>query len=111
MDLRLLDESEDPSPRSSCLPSGDASEPSDWARFHKPIITMVMGALMSAAGAALVLLRALGVSEAPHAMVPACLSVGPVFVVLGLVWIPILRQKQRRRASWYEGATLYGSER
>jgi hypothetical protein len=72
---------------------------------------MVMGALMSAAGAALLLLRALGVSEAPHAMVPACLSAGPVFVVLGLVWIPILRQKQRRRASCYEGGTLYGTER
>ncbi|CAL8302354.1 unnamed protein product [Lota lota] len=111
MAFRLLDESEEPSIRSSCLPSGDASEPSSWAYFHKPIIAMVMGVLMSAVGAVLLLLRALGVSEAPHAMVPACLSAGLVFVVLGLVWIPILRQKQRRRSSWHEGATLYGSER
>ena len=106
-DARLLDEWED----SKSHDDAAASEPSGWAYFHKPIIAMVMGALMSAAGAVLLLLRASGVSKAPRAVVPACLSAGPAFVVLGLVWVPVLRQKLKRRASWHEGSTLYGSER
>ncbi|KAJ3608148.1 hypothetical protein NHX12_025198 [Muraenolepis orangiensis] len=107
-DASLLDESAE---SWSCLPSGDASEPSRWAYFHKPIIAMVMGVLMWAAGGVVLLLHGAGVREAPRAVVPACLSAGGVFVVLGLVWIPILRQKLTRRASWHEGSSLYGSER
>ena len=57
---------------------------------------MVMGGLMSGVGAVLFLLHYLGVTETPHATAPACLSIGLMFVVVGLVWVPILKEKLRR---------------
>uniref|UniRef100_A0A8C7F5T5 Phosphoinositide-interacting protein n=1 Tax=Oncorhynchus kisutch TaxID=8019 RepID=A0A8C7F5T5_ONCKI len=71
-------------------------EPPRWAYIHKPIIIMVMGALMLGAGVVLILLHSSGVTDTPHATAPVCLSIGMMFVVVGLVWIPILKDKQRR---------------
>ncbi|CAK6961694.1 hypothetical protein L3Q82_001125 [Scomber scombrus] len=68
-----------------------------WSYLHKPIIAMVMGSLMSAAGAILFLLQSSGVTEAPRSVSSACLSIGLMFVVVGLVWVPILKEKQRRK--------------
>lgn len=68
-----------------------------WAYLHKPIIVMVMGSLMCAVGALLLLLQSLGVTEASGSVASACLSIGLMFVVMGLVWIPILKEKQRRK--------------
>lgn len=68
-----------------------------WAYLHKPIIVMVMGSLMSAVGLILLLLQSLGVTEASHSVASACLSIGLMFVVTGLVWIPVLKEKQRRK--------------
>lgn len=68
-----------------------------WAYLHKPITVIVMGSLMSAAGGLLLLLRSLGVTEASRSVASACLSIGLMFVVMGLVWIPILKEKQRRK--------------
>uniref|UniRef100_A0A3Q0R8B2 Phosphoinositide interacting regulator of transient receptor potential channels n=1 Tax=Amphilophus citrinellus TaxID=61819 RepID=A0A3Q0R8B2_AMPCI len=65
--------------------------------LHKPIIVMVMGSLMSAAGALLFLLQYSGVIEAPRSVASTCLSLGLMFVVMGLVWVPILKEKQRRK--------------
>ncbi|XP_035813992.1 phosphoinositide-interacting protein-like [Amphiprion ocellaris] len=76
--------------------SAAAAAPS-WAHLHKPIIVMVMGSLMSAAGGLLFLLRSSGVTEASSSVASACLSIGLMFVVVGLVWIPILKEKQRRK--------------
>uniref|UniRef100_A0A665TWV8 Uncharacterized protein n=1 Tax=Echeneis naucrates TaxID=173247 RepID=A0A665TWV8_ECHNA len=67
------------------------------AYLHKPIIVMVMGSLMSAAGGLLSLLQSWGVTEASTSVASACLSIGLMFVVMGLVWIPILKEKQRRK--------------
>ncbi|XP_032357453.1 phosphoinositide-interacting protein-like [Etheostoma spectabile] len=72
-------------------------DPAGWAHLHKPIIVMVMGSLMSAAGGLLLLLQSVGVTEAYHSVASACLSIGLMFVVMGLVWIPILKEKQRRK--------------
>ncbi|KAK5611068.1 hypothetical protein CRENBAI_022642 [Crenichthys baileyi] len=68
-----------------------------WAFLHKAITTMVMGFLMSAAGALLFLLHTVGVIDVSHSVASACLSIGLMFVVVGLVWIPILKQKRRRK--------------
>ncbi|XP_015232547.1 PREDICTED: phosphoinositide-interacting protein-like [Cyprinodon variegatus] len=68
-----------------------------WAFLHKAIIAMVMGSLMSAVGAILFLLHSAGVTDVSCSVASACLSIGLVFVVMGLVWIPILKEKQRRR--------------
>ncbi|KAJ7984732.1 hypothetical protein DPEC_G00357810 [Dallia pectoralis] len=77
-------------------PDLNTAEPPRWAYFHKPIIVMVMGALMLGTGAVLFLLHSSGVMDAPHSTAPVCLSVGMMFIVVGLVWIPILKDKQRR---------------
>lgn len=71
-------------------------EPPRWTYFHKPIIAIVMGGLMSGVGVVLFLLHSLGVTETAHATTPACLSIGLMFVVVGLVWVPILKEKLRR---------------
>lgn len=68
-----------------------------WSYLHKPIIAMVMGSLMSAAGALLFLLQSSGVTQATRSVASACLSIGLMFVVVGLVWVPILKEKQRRK--------------
>lgn len=74
-----------------------AAATSGWAYLHKPIILIVMGSLMSAAGGLLFLLQSLGVAEATRSVASACLSIGLVFVVMGLVWSPILKEKHRRK--------------
>lgn len=78
-------------------PHTTAAATSGWAYLHKPIILMVMGSLMSAAGGLLFLLQSLGVAEATRSVASACLSIGLVFVVMGLVWSPILKEKHRRK--------------
>ncbi|XP_072313026.1 phosphoinositide-interacting protein-like [Eucyclogobius newberryi] len=60
------------------------------AYLHKPVIAMVMGSLMSAAGVLLLLLHTSQVGS-------ACLSIGLMFVMVGLVWIPVLKEKHRRK--------------
>ncbi|KAG7506743.1 hypothetical protein JOB18_014537 [Solea senegalensis] len=76
--------------------SGSACAPG-WAYLHKPIIVIVMGSLMSAAGGLLVVLRSWGLTDASNSVASACLSIGLMFVVMGLVWIPVLKEKQRRK--------------
>lgn len=78
-------------------PTLDTDSP-DCAYLHKPIIAMVMGSLMSAVGALLFLFKSSGVTESSHSVASACLSIGLMFVVLGLVWIPVLKEKHRRKA-------------
>lgn len=68
-----------------------------WAFLHKSIIVMVMGSLMTVVGGLLFLLRSLAVAEAPRSVASACVSIGLLFVVMGLVWIPILKEKRRRK--------------
>ncbi|KAM3592480.1 uncharacterized protein V6R79_019688 [Siganus canaliculatus] len=83
----------------SLCPDSDVSAPValSLAHLHKAIIVMVMGSLMSAAGGLLFLLQSLGVIEAAGSVASACLTIGMMFVVMGLVWIPILKEKQRRK--------------
>lgn len=78
-------------------PHTGAAVGQSWAYLHKPIIVMVMGSLMSAAGGLIFLLQSLGVTEASSSVASACLSIGLMFVVMGVVWIPILKEKQRRK--------------
>lgn len=79
-------------------PHADPAVTPSWAYLHKPIIAIVMGALVSAVGAALLLiLRSSGTAEETRSVASACLSVGLMFVVVGLVWIPVLKEKLRRK--------------
>lgn len=60
---------------------------------------MAIGCLASAAGGLLFLLRWVGVTEASASVASSCVSMGLLLLVMGLVWIPVLKEKQRRK--WY----------
>lgn len=77
-------------------PDSSAAAMPGCAFLHKSIIVMVMGSLMSAVGGLLFLLRSLADVDVPRSVASACVSIGLMFVVLGLVWIPILKEKRRR---------------
>ncbi|XP_024140132.1 phosphoinositide-interacting protein [Oryzias melastigma] len=79
---------------SLCPDPPSAGDPR-WAYLRKPITAVVMGSLMGAAGALLLLLHSS--EDAPRSVGSACLSVGLMFVAVGLVWIPVLREKRRRK--------------
>lgn len=62
---------------------------------------MVTGSLICAAGELIFLLRSPAVTAATRSVASTCLCIGLMFVVMGLVWIPILKEKQRRKKySW-----------
>lgn len=71
--------------------------PPGWAYLHKAITAMAIGCLTSATGGLLYLLRWVGVMEASTSVASACVSMGLVLVLTGLLWIPVLREKQRRK--------------
>ncbi|KAK5905645.1 hypothetical protein CgunFtcFv8_001584 [Champsocephalus gunnari] len=71
---------------------------SGWAHLHRAVIVLVMGFLMCAVGGLLFLLLALGVTEGPpRPVASACLSLGLLLGLMGLLWIPVLKEKQRRK--------------
>lgn len=78
-------------------PDSRAAGTQGCAFLHKAMIVMVMGSLMAAMGGLLLLLRSLEAADVPRSVATACVSIGLMFVILGLVWIPILKEKQRRR--------------
>lgn len=91
-------------PGAGSAPAGDAGlflepqqRPPGWAYLHKAITAMVVGCLASASGGLLFLLRWVGVMEASSSVASACVSMGLMLVLVGLVWIPVLREKQRRK--------------
>ncbi|KAK5850541.1 hypothetical protein PBY51_001412 [Eleginops maclovinus] len=75
----------------------DSAGASVWAPLHKAIIVLVMGSLMCAAGGLLYLLLSLGVTDTSRSVASACLSLGLVLVLMGLMWIPVLKERQRRK--------------
>lgn len=96
--MELISFPDDSGSQSLCPdPHSGTAEAPGWAHLHKPIIVIVMGSLTSAAGGLLFLLQSSGVTEASRSVASACLSIGLVFVVMGLVWIPVLKEKQRRK--------------
>lgn len=78
-------------------PDSRAARTQGCAFLHKAIIVIVMGSLMSAVGGLLFLLHSLEAADVPRSVASACVSIGLMFVVLGVVWIPILKEKQRRK--------------
>lgn len=91
-------------------PDSRAAGTPGCAFLHKSIIVMVMGSLMSAVGGLLFLLRSLEAADVSRSVASACVSIGLMFVVLGLVWIPILKEKRRRmhfsRSTWRTGSLV-----
>ncbi|KAK6476125.1 phosphoinositide-interacting protein-like [Huso huso] len=74
-----------------------AEESSCWVYYHKPIIVMVIGGLLFAAGTVIAFLYFSRVGRVPYALGPVCLSIGLMFLVTGLVWVPVIKQKVRQK--------------
>ncbi|KYO45026.1 phosphoinositide-interacting protein [Alligator mississippiensis] len=70
-----------------------------WDVYHKPIIVMSVGAAIFLFGMVITSLSCIGnENQSIYKMCgPAFLSLGLMLLVCGLVWIPIIRKKQRQR--------------
>ncbi|NXK69428.1 PIRT protein, partial [Sylvietta virens] len=72
---------------------------SRWDVYHKPVIVVSVGAAVFLFGVVVTSLSCL-LSRNKHVYKmsgPAFLSLGLMLLVCGLVWIPIIRKKQRQR--------------
>ena len=74
----------------------------NWEIYHKPIIIMSVGAAILLFGVAITCVAY--ILEEKHKVVqvlrmigPAFLSLGLMMLVCGLVWVPIIKKKQKQR--------------
>ncbi|NXO43660.1 PIRT protein, partial [Locustella ochotensis] len=72
---------------------------SKWDIYHKPVIVLSVGAAVFLFGTVITSLSCfLTQNEKVYKMSgPAFLSLGLMLLVCGLVWIPIIRKKQKQR--------------
>ncbi|XP_042360244.1 phosphoinositide-interacting protein-like, partial [Plectropomus leopardus] len=66
--------------------------PSCWLLYFKPIMAVSVGMLLFGSGTALSLLYYTHVGNVSYLLGPLFLSVGLMFLVTGLIWIPVLKQ-------------------
>ncbi|XP_067860404.1 phosphoinositide-interacting protein-like [Heptranchias perlo] len=76
------------------------SEPrTAWETYHKPIIVMSVGGAFFLLGVILTGLYFAQITKKTcNVLGPAFLSIGMMFLVFGLVWLPILKEKQRQKS-------------
>ncbi|NXF34808.1 PIRT protein, partial [Nyctibius bracteatus] len=72
---------------------------SKWDIYHKPVIVMSVGAAVFLLG---MVITSLSFIESKNVKFykmcgPAFLSLGLMLLVCGLVWVPIIRKKQKQR--------------
>lgn len=84
---RRMDES------SSCPRKAYKGVECGWNHFQKPALAIFIGGLLFATGTALSLLYFTQVGNVPYLVGPVFLSVGLMFLVTGLVWVPVIKQK------------------
>ncbi|KAI1896037.1 hypothetical protein AGOR_G00090670 [Albula goreensis] len=86
--------------RRTLWPKADDSsvEPHSLARYHKPVIVMVIGGLLLAAACVISLLRYTQLPGMSNTMGTVCLSVGFVFLVTGLLWVPVIQKRQKEKS-------------
>ncbi|XP_065549969.1 phosphoinositide-interacting protein isoform X1 [Lathamus discolor] len=72
---------------------------SKWNIYHKPVIVMSVGAGIFLFGVVITSLTCIQSSNKKFYKMcgPAFLSLGLMLLVCGLVWIPIIRKKQKQR--------------
>ncbi|KAK9535847.1 hypothetical protein VZT92_008202 [Zoarces viviparus] len=66
--------------------------PSCWLLYFKPIVVISVGTLLFVSGTTLALLSFTQVGNVPYLLGPLFLFVGLMFLVTGLVWVPMLKQ-------------------
>lgn len=69
-----------------------------WTAFHKPILALLVGGLLFGAGTAASLLCFTQLGNVPYLVGPVLLSVGLMFLVTGLVWMPVIKQRMEHKA-------------
>ncbi|NXI46381.1 PIRT protein, partial [Galbula dea] len=71
---------------------------SRWDIYHKPVIVVSVGAAIFLFGIVITSLSCITKDNKVYKMCgPAFLSLGLMLLVCGLVWIPIIRKKQKQR--------------
>ncbi|NXS13094.1 PIRT protein, partial [Neodrepanis coruscans] len=72
---------------------------SKWDIYHKPVIVMSVGAAIFLFGTVITSLSCFPPNDKPVYKMsgPAFLSLGLMLLVCGLVWVPIIRKKQKQR--------------
>uniref|UniRef100_A0A8C3XPY5 Uncharacterized protein n=1 Tax=Chelydra serpentina TaxID=8475 RepID=A0A8C3XPY5_CHESE len=71
---------------------------SPWTYYNKPITLIAIGGLVFFGGIILTALYFKYVSV-PYALGPVCLSIGLMFLITGIVWMPIIKQTIRYNGS------------
>ncbi|KAM8723781.1 phosphoinositide-interacting protein-like [Acanthopagrus latus] len=72
--------------------------PSGWLPFLKPILAVGFGTLLFVLGTTLSLLYFTQVGNVPYLLGPLFLAAGLMFLVTGLVWIPVLKESLEHHA-------------
>ncbi|KAM4822761.1 phosphoinositide-interacting protein [Urocitellus parryii] len=87
---------------------------SNWEIYHKPIIIMSVGSATLLFGVAITCLAyLLKVDDKTKVILkmigPAFLSLGLMTLVCGLVWVPIIKkkQKQRQKSSFFQSLKFF----
>ncbi|KAM4032992.1 phosphoinositide-interacting protein [Anomaloglossus baeobatrachus] len=73
---------------------------SAWDTYQKPIIIMSIGGSIFLLGVIMTTLYAVYTDRAPISknMGPVPLSIGLMILIIGLVWVPIIRKKRKQRS-------------
>ncbi|XP_078426722.1 phosphoinositide-interacting protein [Cetorhinus maximus] len=76
------------------------SEPQTaWEIYHKPIFVMSVGGAFFFLGSIMTgLYFAQIIKKTCNVLGPAFLSIGMMFLVFGLVWLPILKEKRKQKS-------------
>ncbi|XP_061867114.1 phosphoinositide-interacting protein-like [Colius striatus] len=85
---------------SSCSESvWTSASRSKWEIYHKPVIVVSVGAAVFLFGTVITSLSCIQIKNRKVYKMcgPAFLSLGLMLLVCGLVWIPIIRKKQKQR--------------
>ncbi|EDM04772.1 similar to RIKEN cDNA A530088H08 gene (predicted) [Rattus norvegicus] len=89
---------------------------SNWEIYHKPIIIMSVGAAILLFGVAITCVayildesQAQKVVQVLRMIGPAFLSLGLMMLVCGLVWVPIIKkkQKQRQKSNFFQSLKFF----
>uniref|UniRef100_A0A8C7Q3A9 Uncharacterized protein n=1 Tax=Oncorhynchus mykiss TaxID=8022 RepID=A0A8C7Q3A9_ONCMY len=69
-----------------------------WYYFTRPILAILIGGVLFGLGTALSLLYFTQVGNVPYLLGPVFLSAGLMFLVTGLVWVPVVKQRLEHKA-------------
>uniref|UniRef100_A0A8B9P4S6 Uncharacterized protein n=1 Tax=Apteryx owenii TaxID=8824 RepID=A0A8B9P4S6_APTOW len=71
------------------------STESPWCYYSKPVTLIVVGGMLVVSSIVIGTIHFTKYADVPYALGPVCLSIGLMFLVTGIVWIPIVNQTVR----------------